>query len=318
MSSEPVDVGELPPIGPAVVTMGVFDGLHAGHRAILEATRSAAAAWGVRSVALVFDPHPEEVLRPGLVVPYLAPPSANLSRIRRLGVDWALAIRFDAALRSLTAEEFLAAFAPAVELRALVMSPESAFGRNRGGTVARMRELGLERAFDVVVVEPVFMDGEVVSSSRVRKMIEDGEVVSARRLGSPAYLEGTVVPGDSRGHELGFPTANLGFDYLPAMPRHGIYAGLVTHLSGGRLRAHPALVSIGVRPTFHDDGTVMVEAHLLDFVGDLYGHRIAVELVSRLRDEIRFVSAAALVEQMHRDVVDARRALANEPIAPTP
>ena len=311
MSAEPVGVGALPPIGPAVLTMGVFDGLHAGHRAILEAARVAAVERAIQSVALVFDPHPEEVLRPGLVVPYLAPPAANLRRIRQLGVDWALAIRFDATLRSLTAEDFLAAFAPALDLRALVMSPESAFGRNRGGTVARMRELGLVRGFDVLVVEPVLIDGTVVSSSRVREAIEAGDVSTARRLGSPAYLEGTVVPGDGRGHELGFPTATLGFDYVPAMPRTGVYAGLVTHRSGGALAAHPALVSIGVRPTIRDDRAVLVEAHLLDFTGDLYGHRFAVELVSRLRDELRFASSAALIEQTQRDVVDGRRALAD-------
>jgi riboflavin kinase/FMN adenylyltransferase len=316
MSAEPVGVGTLPRIGPAVLTMGVFDGLHAGHRAILEAARTTAVERAIQSVALVFDPHPEEVLRPGLVVPYLAPPAANLRRIRQLGVDWALAIRFDATLRSLTAEDFLAAFAPALDLRALVMSPESAFGRNRGGTVARMRELGLVRGFDVLVVEPVLIDGTVVSSSRVREAIEAGDVSTARRLGSPAYLEGTVVPGDGRGRELGFPTATLDFDYVPAMPRSGVYAGLVTHRFGGALAAHPALVSIGVRPTIRDDRAVLVEAHLLDFTGDLYGHRIAVELVSRLRDERRFASAAALIEQLQRDVVDGHRVLADWPKSP--
>jgi len=316
MTAEPVGVGTLPPIGPAVLTMGVFDGLHAGHRAILEAARATAVERAIQSVALVFDPHPEEVLRPGLVVPYLAPPAANLRRIRQLGVDWALAIRFDATLRSLTAEDFLAAFAPALDLRALVMSPESAFGRNRGGTVARMRELGLVRGFDVLVVEPVLIDGTVVSSSRVREAIEAGDVSTARRLGSPAYLEGTVIAGEGRGHELGFPTATLGFDYVPAMPRTGVYAGFVTDMSEGATAAQPAVVSIGVGPTIRDDRAVLVEAHLLDFTGYLHGHRIAVELVSRLRDELRFASAAALIEQMQRDVVDGHRVLADWPGSP--
>ncbi len=317
MSTETVGVGGLPPIGPAVLTMGVFDGLHAGHRAILEAARSAAVERGVRSVALVFDPHPEEVLRPGLVVPYLAPPAANLSRIRHLGVDWALAIRFDATLRSLSAEDFLAAFTPALDLRALVMSPESAFGRNRGGTVTRMRELGLERGFDIIVVEPVLVGGEVVSSSRVREAIDAGDVATARLLGAAAYLEGTVVPGDGRGREIGFPNATIGFDYVPAMPRTGVYAGFVTDMSEGATAAQPALVSIGVRPIDHDDGAILVETHLLDFDGDLDGHRIAVELFSRLRDELHFPTTGAFAEQMHRDVADTRRALADEHPTPT-
>ncbi|MDH4334336.1 MAG: bifunctional riboflavin kinase/FAD synthetase [Chloroflexota bacterium] len=316
MSTETVGVGGLPPIGPAVLTMGVFDGLHAGHRAILEAARSEAVERGVRSVALVFDPHPEEVLRPGLVVPYLAPPAANLSRIRQLGLDWALAIRFDATLRSLSAEDFLAAFAPALDLCALVMSPESAFGRNRGGTVARMRELGLERGFDVVVVDPVVVDGEVVSSSRVREAIEAGDVATARRLGVAPYLEGTVVAGEGRGREIGFTSATIRFDYVPAMPRPGVYAGLASALSDGAMPLQPALVSIGVRPNDEDDGAIVVEAHLLDFDGDLSGRRIAVELVSRLRDALHFPTTRALLEQAQRDVVDARRALAAEPPSP--
>lgn len=309
MTSDPLGLGELPPIGPAVLTMGVFDGLHAGHRAIVEATRSAAATRGVGSVALVFDPHPEEVLRPGLVVPYLAPPAVNLSRIRQLGVDWALAIRFDAALRSLSAEDFLAAFAPTVDLRALVMSPESAFGRNRGGTVARMRELGLERGFDVVVVDPVLVGGAVVSSSRVREALATGDVASARLLGAPAYLEGTVVAGDGRGDEIGFAIGALGFDYVPAIPREGVYAGFVTDLSEGAAATHRALISI--------TGGTLVETHLLDFDKDLEGNRVAVEFVARLRDELRIASFEAFAAQMHLDVADARRALADEPSTPT-
>lgn len=312
MTSEPVGIDALPQIGPAVMVMGVFDGLHLGHRAMLEAARAAGHERGASSVALVFDPHPEEVLRPGIAVPYLAPLAANLTRIERLGIDHAIAVRFDTALRSLSAEEFLAALGTALDLRGLVMSPESAFGRDRGGTVARMRELGIELGFEVIIVPPTMVDGDVVSSSRVRAAIEAGDVVTARRLGAPAYVEGTVVRGDGRGRELGFPTANLAFDYVPAMPQQGIYAARVTELSGGALRAHPALVNIGVRPTFHDEGTVLVEAHILDYAGDLYGHRIAVELVARLRDELRFPSAAALVEQMRRDVEDGRRALAGE------
>ncbi len=308
MSSEPIGVGELPQIGPAVLTMGVFDGLHAGHRAILEATRSAAAKRGVESVALVFDPHPEEVLRPGLVVPYLAPPAANLSRIRQLGVDWALAIRFDAALRSLSAEDFLAAFAPAVDLRALVMSPESAFGRNRGGTVARMRALGLERGFDVIVVDPVLVDGAVVSSSRVREALAAGDVASARLLGAPAYLEGTVVAGDGGGDEIGFAIGALGFDYVPAVPQDGVYAGFVTDLSDDAPATHRALVSIA--------GGTLVGVHLLDFDQELNGHRVAVDFVARLRDELRFASSEAFDVQMDRDVADARGALASKGPSP--
>lgn len=301
---------ELPSIGPAVVSLGVFDGVHRGHAALLRAVRDAAAERGAAAVALVFDPPPDEVLRPGTRVARLAPPATVLDRIRRVeGLDHALPLRFDDALRGLTAEEFIAGLAPAIELRALVMSPESAFGRGRGGTPERMRVLGKARGFTVIDVEPVVVDGAPLSSTRIRAAIAAGDVAAARRMGHPPRLEGTVVSGDRRGRELGFPTANLAFDYHPAMPALGIYVGRVSVPERGVGPDHPALVSVGVRPTFHDEGTVLVEAYLLDFDGDLYGSHLSVDLLERLREERRFEDVGALVEQMRRDEADARRVL---------
>jgi riboflavin kinase/FMN adenylyltransferase len=301
-------VAALPRIGPAALTMGVFDGVHRGHAALLEATRAAAGADS--SVALVFDPHPDELLRPGVRVPRLAPLPANLQRITALGIDHALPLRFDEAVRSLPPEAFLEALAPSIELRALVMTPESAFGKGRAGTLARMRELGAERGFSVVAVDPLVIGRAPVSSSRIRTALADGEVEAAGDLlGHPAHLEGTVVPGDRRGHELGFPTANLEFDYLPALPALGIYLGTVAVPERGVEPGHPALVSVGVRPTFHEHGRVLVEVYLLDWDGDLYGTRLNVELLERLREERRFDGVEALVTQMTLDEADARRRL---------
>jgi riboflavin kinase/FMN adenylyltransferase len=303
-------LNELPAIGPAVVSLGVFDGVHLGHVALLRATRSAAAERGAASVALVFDPPPDEVLRPGTRVARLAPIGTVLERIRlEEGLEHAIPLRFDDDLRRHPAEDFLAELAPAIALRGLVMSPESAFGRGRGGTVERMRELGAERGFEVVTVDPVIVDGTPVSSTRIREAIAAGDVAAARRMGRPAHLEGIVVTGDRRGRQLGFPTANLAFDYLPAMPRLGIYVGNVAVPERNVGPGHPALVSIGVRPTFHDEGTVLAEAYLLDYDGDLYGARLAVDLVARLRDERRFADVDALVHQMRRDEAEARALL---------
>jgi riboflavin kinase/FMN adenylyltransferase len=233
-----------------------------------------------------------------------------LDRIERdEGLDRAIPIRFDDGLRSLAAEEFLAALAPAIELRGLVMSPESAFGRGRGGTLERMREVGEQRGFAVIGVDPVIVDGEPVSSTRIREAIAAGDVETASRLGRPPRLEGTVVPGDRRGRQLGFPTANLAFDYLPAMPALGIYVGRVAVPQREVGPNHPALVSVGVRPTFHDEGVVLVEAYLLDYDGDLYGADLALDLVARLRDERRFADVDALVHQMRRDEAEARAVL---------
>jgi riboflavin kinase/FMN adenylyltransferase len=301
---------ELPAIGPAVLTLGVFDGVHRGHAALLAAARAGAEEAGAAAIALVFDPPPDEVLRPGIRVPRLAPLATVLDRIERdEGLDRAIPIRFDDGLRSLAAEEFLAALAPAIELRGLVMSPESAFGRGRGGTLERMREVGEQRGFAVIGVDPVIVDGEPVSSTRIREAIAAGDVETASRLGRPPRLEGTVVPGDRRGRQLGFPTANLAFDYLPAMPALGIYVGRVAVPQREVGPNHPALVSVGVRPTFHDEGVVLVEAYLLDYDGDLYGAHLALDLVARLRDERRFADVDALVHQMRRDEAEARAVL---------
>lgn len=302
-------LSELPSIGPAVVTIGVFDGVHVGHRALLEATRVTAAQLGARSVALVFDPHPDELLRHGTQVSRLAPLAVNLARIQAAGIDHALPVRFDESLRWLTADAFLAGLSPAIGLRGLAMGRGSAFGRDRRGTVERVQQLGADQGFSVTVVDPVRVDGEVASSTRVRDAIAAAELDVALRLGVAPYLEGTVVPGDRRGREMGFPTANLRFAYTPAMPPLGIYAGRVTHADPQVGPAHPSLVSIGTRPTFHAGGAVLVEVHLLDFDGDLYGSELGVELVARLRDEQRFDDASALVQQMRRDESQGRDVL---------
>jgi riboflavin kinase/FMN adenylyltransferase len=300
---------DLAPIGPAAVCMGVFDGVHRGHRSMLTATREAAAGGGAASVALVFDPHPDEVLKPGTRVLRLTPPGVTLRRIGEEGISHPMLMRFDDALRELSAEEFLAELEPAIRLRWLVMSPESAFGRGRGGTVERMRQHGRERGFEVLTVEPVVEDGAVISSSRIRAAVAAGNLPTVRRLGRPPFLQGVVVEGDHRGRELGFPTANLSFDYVPAMPPRGIYTGRVSVPERGVGPGHPALVSIGVRPTFHERGQLLVEAYLLDFDGNLYDAVLELDLLDHLREERRFDDAAALVAQMQRDEAQARAIL---------
>ena len=300
---------ELPQIGPAAVCMGVFDGVHRGHQALLSATREAAQAAGATPVALVFDPHPDEVVKPGTRVARLSPLDATVRIIEESGLARALPIRFDDDLRGLPAEDFLAALAPRIALRSLIMTPESAFGRGRGGTVEHMRQHGADRRFEVVVTGPLLDGGEPISSSRIRAAVAAGDLATARRLGRPTYLQGRVAEGDHRGRDLGYPTANLAFDYLPAMPPRGIYTGRVAVRERGVGPGHPSLVSIGVRPTFHEGGEVLVEAHLLDYDGDLYGALLELDLLDRLRDERRFDGADALVAQMHQDEAEARRLL---------
>ena len=306
-----VSLGQIPPIGPAVITLGVFDGVHLGHRKLLAETVQAAREREAAGVALVFSPHPDEVIRPAVIVPRLLPPPVTLARICSAGIDHAVEVRFDDALRRLAPEEFLAGLAPGIELRGVVMTPESAFGRGRAGTLERVREIGRERGFDGIAAEPLELDGALVSSSRIRAALTSGEIgEAARLLGGQPSMRGTVVHGDQRGRELGFPTANLAFGYVPALPALGIYLGLVDVPQRAVGPAHPALVSVGVRPTFHDDGRVLVEVYLLDWHGDLYDAELTVELHDRLREERHFDGADALVAQMRRDEQEARRRLA--------
>jgi riboflavin kinase/FMN adenylyltransferase len=301
---------ELPPIGPAVVTLGVFDGVHLGHRRVITATIQAAREREARSVALVFSPHPDEVLRPGTTVERLLPPAETLARLVSAGIDHAIELRFNAALRNLAPEAFLAALAPAIELRAMTMTPGSAFGHGRAGTVERVTAIGSESGFACLQVEPLLIGGEPVSSSRIRAVLREGNVMAASELlGAAPFLRGPVVHGDERGRELGFPTANLAFDYPALVPALGIYLGRV-HVPGrGVGPDHPALVSVGVRPTFHDDGRVLVEAYLLDWDGDLYDATLDLQLDVRLREERRFDGVDALVAQMRADEAEARRLL---------
>ena len=305
---------ELPEIGPAVVTLGVFDGVHRGHRHVLGATARAARERGAASVALVFSPHPDEVIRPGTTVERLLPPAVTLERLVDAGIDHAVEVRFDDHLRSLEPEAFLAGLSPAMELRGITMTPGSAFGRGRAGTLERVAEIGAENGFDCISVEPLVVGGAPVSSSRIRDVLREGRIgEAADLLGAAPYLRGLVVHGDERGRQLGFPTANLAFDYAAALPALGIYLGRVSVPDRRVGPGHPALVSVGVRPTFHDDGRVLVEVYLLDWDGDLYDATLELELDERLREERRFDSIEALVAQMRADEAEARRRL-NAPV----
>lgn len=216
MSGTVQRLGELPHVGPAALCMGVFDGVHLGHRALVDLTMRVARERGLASVALLFDPPPIEILRPEQRVPRLAPVGENLRRLGEAGVDAPVALHFDDATRQLTPEDFLAALAPAIELRALVMTPESAFGRARAGTPEAMREHGRSTGFEVVILDQlVLAGGEPVSSSRIRDLIREGSIPAARDLLAAApYLAGSVDPAGT-----------MRFAYPPALPGPGRYAG---------------------------------------------------------------------------------------------
>ena len=293
---------EVPPgFGPSVVAIGNFDGVHRGHQEILRTVICEARTRSARAVAITFDPHPDIVLRPARAPQILTPMDQRARLLLETGIDAVVVLPFDLELAKLSAREFL----ERVVVRTLgaigVHEGENfRFGHKAQGDP---RLLAGDGRFETVVHPLLEVDGEIVSSSHIRGLVLAGELGQANHLlGAPFQLQGDVVHGDERGRELGFPTANLIPDEALLYPGHGVYACL----SDGR----PAAVSIGVRPTFQTGRAELVEAFIVDFEGDLYGSRLRLEFLERLRGERRVGTPADLVAQMHRDVERTREAVA--------
>lgn len=307
---------ELPANLMFALTIGMFDGVHRGHQRALATLVRAARDRGATPVVMTFDPHPAQVLR-GRAPPLLSAPAERYARLAELGAEFVIVQPFDLAFSEQTPEAFLGRVCDGRKLVALVMTAESAFGRDRTGMLPRIREVARAMDFDVLEVPRVTAEGGTLSSTRLRGMIADGRMGEARRLlGRDYAVTGTVVRGDQRGRTLGYPTANLEFDAPVALPPNGVYAVRATwggedplsprHTAGG-------VASLGVRPTFDDGGARVLEAHLFDVPRklDLYGQTLRVELVRRLRGERKFGTVEALVKQMDRDSLRARGVLAH-------
>jgi riboflavin kinase/FMN adenylyltransferase len=297
------------PRGPLAIAIGVFDGVHLGHQALIRQAAARAKQQGGRAVAATFDPLPIQALAPG------APPSALSDvdeRVRLLqaaGADDVVVFRFTPEFAALTADEFVRRLTAAGEVRQIFVGEDFQFGHDRGGNVRMLSAAGAKHAFECVVVPPVTQGGEVVSSTRIRNALLAGDVENAAQLLGRAYsVRGTVVHGDKRGRALGFPTMNLAVPRERLLPRDGIYAMWATV----NRRRVAAAASLGVRPTF-GGGERVLEAYLLDWSGDAYGDSVEAAFVRRLRDELRFASAAELSAQIARDVEATRAALAERP-----
>lgn len=294
-----------PLAGSSAVTIGVFDGVHLGHQHLFSVLRAEAQRQGLKTVAVTFRNHPRLFLYPDRPFPLLTTPEERIRLIRQQAVDSVIPLTFDADLARVPAEEFLHALVARLGMRLLVAGQDFALGYHREGTLSVVRELGEKMGFTVTVVPPFLLDGAVVSSSAIRRAVLEGRVEEATRLlGRPPALEGTVRPGVGRGRQLGYPTANLEVDAGLAIPANGIYATW-TLLEGKRW---PSATSIGVRPTFGESART-IETYILGFSGNLYGQRLRLEFVRRLRDERAFPSIQALVEQMRRDIEEARSIL---------
>jgi riboflavin kinase/FMN adenylyltransferase len=293
------------PKGPVHLAIGVFDGVHLGHRALIAHLVRGAREQHAAAVAATFDPLPIQVLAPGAPASALSDISERVGLLREAGADAVVVFRFDEAFAKLSADEFVDRVRGACEIRRIVVGPDFHFGRRAEGDVEKLRARGRRDGFTVDVVTPIEIDGAVVSSTRIRNLLLAGDVeAAARLLGRPYSVRGRVVHGAKRGRALGFPTINLALPKERLLPRDGIYA-MWAEMGEGRFKA---AASLGVRPTF-GGGERVLEAFLLDFSGDVYGEEVGVAFVKRLRDEIAFASPAELSGQIGRDVEETKRVL---------
>lgn len=282
---------------PICATIGNFDGVHLGHQAILASVIGAAKRRAAPSLLISFEPHPLAVVAPSRGPKLLQTRRQKLETLEATGLDGILMLPFDRELAALTGEEFFGAYlASRIRFATVHVGSNFRFGRARGGDILLLKTIGTGLGFSVVAVPPVSVDGETVSSSAIRTAIERGDVARARaQLGRPFAVTGEVVHGDGRGRAIGFPTANVAVDN-ETVPHRGVYV-TETSAFGSRF---PSITNVGVRPTFGGT-TLSVESHLMDVDEDLYGERIEVRFLARLRDEAKFADAAALADQLARD-----------------
>lgn len=292
---------------PVALTIGKFDGVHRGHRALTARVRAVARELGVKAGAVVLHPDPGTVLA-GRNVPVLTSVMDRMQLLMSDGIEAVRWLTFTPELAALSPEAFLDHLDAWYDVQAMVVGPDFAFGKDRVGTLDLLRALGEARGFDVHVVAPVSVDGERAAAGRIRALLAAGDVARANDLiGRPYRLRGRVVTGQRRGRTLGFPTANLALDDDYQLPANGIYTVRVElNLPDGRTLTRGGAANIGVRPQFDDGPALTVEVHVLDWDADLYGTPMAVDFIAYQRPEARFEDVAGLIAQMTLDVERAR------------
>jgi riboflavin kinase/FMN adenylyltransferase len=292
------------PDQPTCLTIGAFDGVHRGHQRVLQELVAATGDTCRRTAALTFFPHPRQVLATPIQRFYLTTPAERARLLHYYGMDLVITHPFNQAVRCIRAADFVDMLISHLDMRELWVGPDFALGYQREGDIPFLRAQGEAKGFVVHVADFYTVDGKPVSSSLIRLAVREGRIEDANRcLGRPFRLPGRVIAGDGRGHELGVPTANLAIWEEQAYPAQGVYAAQGT--VNGVCR--PAAVNIGVRPTVTAGEEVVIEAHLLDFSGDLYGQELTLDFVGRIRNEIKFEGVDHLVAQLAQDVAETRR-----------
>ena len=290
--------------GNHALTIGVFDGVHGGHQMLIRRMLDEGRARGISGGVVTFHPSPINVLRPDVPFSYLDSLEQRVEHLLELGVDFVSVVGFTSELAQVSAENFVRLLHEEAGMRLLVVGEDFALGRGREGSTERLTEIGEEIGFEVVPVPLLEASADAVSSTRIRRALEQGEMeVVKRLLTRPFSLRGPVLRGEERGRAIGFPTLNVGVSADRALPSNGVYVTRATLADG---RSFEACTNIGVRPTFGDSDQRHVETHLLDFEGDLYGEVVTVELLRRLRPEQKFAGVEALTAQIARDVEATR------------
>jgi len=288
---------------PCALTVGVFDGVHLGHRHLIDVLKERAAERGLASAVVTLHPDPVQVLRPDLRVAYVTSLEERVELLRAIGVDAVAPLTFTSEVAELSAHDFVRLLHETLDMHFLLMGPDHAFGRGREGTPQRVAEIGAELGFDLdTLPQPLEGTSGAVSSTSIRRALADGDMeLAARLLGRPFAVRGPVVRGKERGRTIGFPTANIAVTPDRALPAYGVY---VTRAHVGE-HTYPSATNIGVNPTF-DDARPSIETYILDFEGDLYGRELRVEVLHRLRGETKFGSIDALVAAIAADAQAAR------------
>jgi riboflavin kinase/FMN adenylyltransferase len=302
------ELANIAPQGEIILTIGVFDGVHAGHRYLLNKIQQRAAEKNLLSGVVTFSPHPQSVLHPRKQLPWLSNLEDRVQAIEGLGIDIVAVLTFTPKLARLSAQEFISLVKKHLRVCGIIVGPDFALGRGREGNINLLRALGREMQFSVEIITPYTINGEVVSSTLIRQALVHGDMRRVQRLmGRYFHLRGKVITSDKRGRVLGFPTANLDIRPQQALPGNGIYA-TIAQADG---KQFPSATNIGIRPTF-GKGEKTVETHLLNYKGDLYGKEIKVEFVQKLRDEQCFPSSEELKAQIEKDVREVEAILAED------
>jgi len=288
-----------------LLTIGVFDGVHLGHRYLISQLKELARQQNLVSGVVTFRQHPQEVLSPQTKLPFLTDFAQRTNLLKNEGVEAIITLSFTPELAQLSARQFIALLKKYLGMRGVVIGPDFALGRNREGNTNTLRRLGREMGFSVTAVPPIVIDGEVVSSTAIRNALAEGDMKRVQKLvGRPFSLHGHVIPGAGRGVELGFPTANLDTDPEQALPAEGVYVGWV-HIDD---QAYPSMTNIGKRPTFGGNERV-VEVYLLDYHSDLYGQELTIDIIERLRGEKKFDAPEELKKRITKDIKQGRAIL---------